>query len=401
MNQQEGTADRTGRASSSGARWERRNVLKAGATGCGFALAGCLERLGFEEQSAWNTPPLIEDRPDAVYVPAGEEEMAAYGQGTAGDYAVSLTYTFPHRFWLVSGERHRVDVQTEDTHHLMMTVWDDATGVVLPADLGLEIVDADGDLVHGDAPWSMLAQRMGFHYGDNVTLPEEGSYTARIQVGPVTTRRTGDLEGRLESTETVEIPFEYARADVRDLELISVPEDEQGTRGALEVMSHGSGNGHEGEHDETGSGDGHGNGAAPAFTGPAISNLPGTRLGTERSGDADITAIETDLERLRDDADADADADTYLAVFPRTPYNDVPLPFTSLSATLEADGETLLEEPLVETLDHEFGHHYGLAIDDLTAADRVTVSVDTAPQVARHDGYETAFFDFEPVSFDQ
>ncbi|MFC7212988.1 hypothetical protein ACFQO4_02685 [Saliphagus sp. GCM10025334] len=378
----------------------RRDALRSAAIAGSLGLAGCLERLGFEEQSAWNTPPLLEDRPDAVYVPPAEEEMATYGQATAGDYSVSLTYTFPHRFWLVSGERQRVDVQTEDTHHLMMTVWDDATGVVLPADLGLEIVDADGDLVHGDAPWSMLAQRMGFHYGDNVTLPEEGSYTARIQVGPVTTRRTGDLEGRLESAETVEIPFEYARADVRELELISVPEDEQGTRGALEVMSHGGGNGHGGEHDETGSGDhGHGNGAAPAFTGPAVSDLPGTRLGTERSGDAAITAIETDLERLSDDADADAD--TYLAVCPRTPYNDIPLPFTSLSVTFEADGETLLEESLVETLDHEFGHHYGLATDDLDAAERVTVSVDTAPQVARHDGYETAFFDFEPVSFDR
>ncbi|QCC56837.1 DUF7350 domain-containing protein [Natronorubrum bangense] len=57
-----------------------------------------------------------------------------------------------------------------------------------------------------------------------------------------------------------------------------------------------------------------------------------------------------------------------------TPYNDIILPLASLSVTIEQDGTNVLEdEPL-------------------------TVSVDTPPQISRHDGYETTFFGFEDVT---
>ncbi|MFP9192743.1 iron transporter [Natronosalvus vescus] len=400
----------------------RRDLLYTTAIGGSLGFAGCLERLGFEEQSAWDTPPMVDDRPDAVYIPSSSEEMGVYGRASDGEYVVELSFTFPHRFWLVAGDRERVDVQPDDTLHLMMTVWDDVTGVVLPVDMGLEIVDADGDLVHGDTPWSMLSQRMGFHYGDNVTLPGEGRYTARMSVGPVTTRRTGDLEGRLESLSTLEVDFEYARSDIHDLSLNLTDEDERGTRGALPLMDHSDHGDHAGEsngdrdesdghdsdddshsdHDDHGDHDDshsdhddHGDHTDhPTSRGPAVDSLHGTLLGTETTGDAAIAALVTDLERFSENGDP------YLAVCPRTPYNDVILPFMSLSTTFEAEGSTLLESRLVETIDHEFGHHYGLAAGELEQADRVTVTVDTPPQVSRHDGYETAFFEFDPITFE-
>ena len=382
----------------------RRDLLYTTAIGGSLGFAGCLERLGFEEQSAWDTPPMVDDRPDAVYIPSSSEEMGVYGRASDGEYAVELSFTFPHRFWLVAGDRERVDVQPEDTLHLMMTVWDDVTGVVLPVDMGLEIVDADGELVHGDTPWSMLSQRMGFHYGDNVRLPGEGAYTARMSVGPVTTRRTGDLEGRLEPLSTLEVDFEYARSDIHDLSLNLTDEDERGALGALPLMDHGDHDDHDGhsDHDDHDNHDDDHNDHHPTSRGPAIDTLPGTVLGTETTGDAAISAVVTDLERFVDEdtADEDQSEGPYLAVCPRTPYNDIILPFMSLSTTLEADGSTLLESRLVETIDHEFGHHYGLVAGDLEEADRVTVTVDTPPQVSRHDGYETAFFEFESVTFD-
>jgi len=98
------------------------------------------------------------------------------------------------------------------------------------------------------------------------------------------------------------------------------------------------------------------------------------------------------------DADRFTDGSSYLAISPRTPYNDIFLPFTSLSAAVEGSGSVRQNE-LVEALDHEIGHHYGVAIDDLAAGDRVTVSVDSPPQVSRHDGYETAFFNFDELSY--
>ncbi|MFC6718298.1 hypothetical protein ACFQGT_11710 [Natrialbaceae archaeon GCM10025810] len=399
----------------------RRGFLRgaAVATGAGsFGLAGCLEQLGFEEESGWNTPALVDDRPEnAVYVPAAEEEMASYGTATEGRYAVRLTYTFPHRFWLVgdgssrvtSEGTERVEVETDDSMHLMLTTWDRETGVVLPVDASIDL-RRDGESVTRFNPWPMLSQRMGFHYGDNVSLPEEGEYTSRIRVGPVSADRTGHLEGALEESAELEVPFEYAHSKVTSLGFDRVDRDRWGEPGAVDPMDHGHDHGEGGDHDQGESGDGshedhgdHGSGGdgettPPAMTGPAVDELPGESLGTERSADAAISALRTDLERF---AGGDSDSTgAYLAVLPRTPYNDVPIPFTSFSATVERDGSTLVEDArLEETLDHEFGHHYGVGLESLESGDEVTVSIDTPPVVSRHDGYETAFFEFEDVTY--
>jgi len=125
--------------------------------------------------------------------------------------------------------------------------------------------------------------------------------------------------------------------------------------------------------------------------GVPIEDLPGQVFEPQRSGDATFAALVSDADRF-------TDGSSYLAISPRTPYNDIFLPFTSLSAAVEGSGSVRQNE-LVEALDHEIGHHYGVAIDDLAAGDRVTVSVDSPPQVSRHDGYETAFFNFDELSY--
>ncbi|MFC4438054.1 MULTISPECIES: iron transporter [Natrialbaceae] len=361
---------------------DRRDILRGTAAACTLGAAGCLERLGFEEESAWANPPLVEDRPNAVYLPASAEEMGVYGTTSEGDVALELSYTFPHRFWVPGQGGSRVEVDADDSIHLMLTVWDVETGTVLPVDVTLELRQ-EGEQIDGvgGSPWPMLSQRMGFHYGDNVRLPGEGEYTLSARVGPVDAVRTGAFEGRLNEPVTLEVAFAFDRSDIHDLEFTLVDEDRRGERDALPLMDHEAGHGH---------GDGNGS-PPPTSRGPPVDDLPGDLLGTERSADAKISAVEADLERFGDDS--------YLAVFPRTPYNDVVLPLTSLTATIDRDGSTAREEPLSETLDHEFGHHYGTAIDPLEASDEVTVAVDAPPQVSRHDGYETAFFEFEDVTF--
>jgi len=81
----------------------------------------------------------------------------------------------------------------------------------------------------------------------------------------------------------------------------------------------------------------------------------------------------------------------YLAVSARTPYNRLVIPAMALTGTLERGGETVFEDELVRTLDPDLGYHYGAAIGSVESGDDLTVSVDTPPQVARHEGYETAF----------
>jgi hypothetical protein len=63
-----------------------------------------------------------------------------------------------------------------------------------------------------------------------------------------------------------------------------------------------------------------------------------------------------------------------------------------------SDGETVLSASLAPGLDPEVGFHYGVAAPDLTGEEEVTVEVTTPPQVARHEGYETAFFNTPTVS---
>lgn len=382
---------------------KRRGFLRGASVVGGLSLAGCLDRLGFEEESAWRDPPMVDDRPDAVYLPASTEEMARYGSVDDGEYAVDLSYTFPHRFWTVSGsDTNRVTVGTDDTMHLMCTVWDPQTHTVLPVDMQVEIA-RDGDVVESYVPWPMLSQRMGFHYGDNVVLPEEGSYTARIQVGPVLARRIGEFDGRFESAATLEIDFDYERADIHELDFELTDHERRGERGALPLMDHGGGgdrhedgdgSSHEdddGTHGENGS-NGTGAGHPPTSKGVAVDDIPGRLVGTERSADAEISVVVTDLDRLA------GDATEYLGVTIRTPHHGIVLPLTSVSAVVERDGEVVFEGNLRETMDHEFGHHYGAGHEGVEDGDRLTVSIDAPPQISRHDGYETAFFDFEDVT---
>ncbi len=377
----------------------RRDLLRGVAVAGGIGIAGCLERLGFEEQSAWANPPIVDDRPDAVYLPAGIEEMGHYGITTDGDYALFAGYTIPHRFWIPGEGGSMVDVDTDDSLHLMLSVWDRETELVLPVDMHLEILD-DGTPIDGvgSSPWPMISQRMGFHYGDNVPLPGDGSYTLEASVGPVDLQRTGVLENRLEERVTLSIEFEYAESDVHDIDVELFDEDRRGEREAVPLMDHAGDDAHDhgGDHDDEHSDhgdDGHNEMTHPPTSrGPPIDDLPGNLLGTERTGDAAVSALLVDDDRFEADG-------SYLAICPRTPYNDVILPFTSLSVAIDrADGDTE-ETSLTEALDETIGHHYGTAVEEVESGDELTLSIDTPPQVSRHDGYETAFFEFEDVTY--
>ncbi|MFB6132477.1 MAG: hypothetical protein ABEJ44_03625 [Halanaeroarchaeum sp.] len=87
----------------------------------------------------------------------------------------------------------------------------------------------------------------------------------------------------------------------------------------------------------------------------------------------------------------------YLAVSPRTPYNRYGLPFMGLSATATRNGSTIVETPLRAGLDPALSLHYGAVVDALEPGDEVEIAVETPPQMARHEGYETAFIEMPPV----
>jgi len=344
-----------------------RNSRRAFLAGLGAAgaagLAGCA---GFSLESGNQEPPLVENRPDAVYMPTHTEGMEMAGMASGGGYKCALTYNFPHRFWTITGnDTTQVAVGEDDSLHLMPVVWHAETGIV-PSDVNPKVeVTRDGESVIGGLnPWAMISQNMGFHFGDNVQLPRQGEYDVTVTVGEGSSRRTGTLTEA--GPAEFEFTLDYQRSELRDLPYNQIDESGQGTRGAVEPMEMEM---------------------MPVRQAPPVDDLPGTGHGTTESGDA-VMAV----QRLDDAARFGGDAgQQYLAVSPRTPYNRFPLPLMSLSATLTRDGETVYDDYLDEWLDGDLGIHYGAAVDRVESGDELTISVDTPPQLSRHEGYETAF----------
>ncbi|WP_135666894.1 iron transporter [Halorhabdus rudnickae] len=351
----------------------RRTLLKQGAAvSGGLLLSGCLEQLGFETQSAWRDPPLVEDRPDAVYYPAIIEGMGIYGTTIAGNLGFALMHSFPHRFWNLTGSRKtKVVVQSDDSVHLMASVWDTETRTILPVDVSVEISNSDGQVFSTNL-WPMISPNMGFHYGDNIALPGEGQYDVMLQVGPLQTARTDPLTDRFTQGQSATMQFTFDTSVTYNLEIRRLGE-KAGTRGTVDLMDMEM---------------------VPEPVVPPTSELPGRLLHEGQSGDARMLVALVDGDHRFSDAGG-----PYLFVSPRTPYNRVMLPRMALSVTINRRGVTITQGPLQATLDPNLGSIYGTALDELRSGDTIGIAVETPPQLARHDGYETAFINMEPIEF--
>ena len=289
----------------------------------------------------------------------------------AGNYRFALMYAAPHVFWNVNGtELSRTAIEQGDSLHLMGIVWDPKTQTVLP-ETGLSVeVTKNGELVSEEVIYPMLSQRMGFHYGGNFKLTGDGTYTAKLSVGGVSIRRTGAFERRFGKPASVEIQFPF---NEKTRKAVTSPKAPQaGEPGAVDPMKMGT---------------------IPAAFAPSKPELPGTFVGRADSGDAVflITEVKPNKSPLEN-------GKAYLAVSARTPYNRLVLPAMALSARVNRGGKTVFEGPLKRTLAPELNYHYGAAIDGLQSSDVLTISVETPPQAARHEGYEEAFLDMPPMN---
>ncbi|RKD97232.1 iron transporter [Halopiger aswanensis] len=353
----------------------RRDVLRLGAIGTvsGAALgplAGCLESL--EREDAWRR--LVVDPPDGVYVPPKRDEMVPYGSETIDGREITALATRPHSFWTVTGdERTRADLHDDHSLHLMVRVRDVATNAIVPTSVSVT-VRRNGERVDRRTLWPMLSQRMGFHYGDNVALAGDGSYEATVRVGGADCRTADPSADRLGQPATATFALEFSREEIESLERTLVDADERDDGDALEPME---------PTDEDRD--------RPAAVAPSIESFPGDPLTVETGGDVRFPAVVVDGVPAITDG-------PYLAVVPQTAYNGYVLPFASLSVTGRSGERTMIDEPTRETIAPELGHHYGLALEGLGAdrIDDISFTLEP-PQVARHEGYETAFLEHERV----
>lgn len=351
---------------------DRREYLTGASAILAAASAGCSNLVEVrDDEEPGGEPPVVEDRPDAVYVPTHVEGMEMIGMGEVGDYSVGLMYSFPHRFWTVSGTtRERVDIQEDEDVHLMATVWDPETETVLPVGSGISLsIERDGEFVTERSPWPMISQNMGFHFGDNFSLEGSGTYTVTASIAEMGIDRYGDFDGRFEEGGSAELEFEFAVSNLEDVSFERL-DDRAGERDALDLM----------EMD-----------VIPTSVAPEPADLPGRVVGEGESGDATFVVAAVEESPFVDGEG------TYLLVSPRTPYNRIPLPMMSLSATLERDGDVVYDGSLRASIEPGAGYHYGTEVDQLSSGDELTIAADSPPQVSRHEGYETAFLDMPAV----
>lgn len=354
---------------------ERRRLLQSLPVAAVGGLAGCLDDAGggttaTDETTTQESTTTTPEGPSGIYVQTFVDEMVTSGMGKDEDLRAMLMLSIPHDFWNVNGsEVEKTESQDADSFHLMATIFDATEEVILPSSASTEVL-ADGETVTQEVTYPMLSQRMGFHYGANFGVDDFGSYTARISFeGMGAVRTTGSLAGKYDESTTVEIPFDWTsdvadQFSIRDL-------DQGGDRGAVRPMDM----------------------PAPQGVAPAKDELPGTVLGAEiRDGANLVTGYVEDGGRFVDDGD-------YLYVSARTRYNGFVVPTMGVEATVTRDGDVVFEDRLVPTLDPDASYHYGAAVDALEPGDEVTVSVPTAAQVARHEGYERAFRQLDAVSF--
>ncbi|WP_255151836.1 DUF7350 domain-containing protein [Halorarius halobius] len=345
----------------------RRRFLAA-AGGATSLLAGCSGITGTPTDTA--TPAGTEDLPDAIYVQKFRETMSMQGMAEAGPYTVAFMYAAPHVFWNVNGSELSKTPRSGDIHG-MAVVFHEPTNTVVP-ETGLSLkVEQGGDLVTQEVIYPMLSQRMGFHYGANFPLSGDGEYTAKVSVGavPDSVALTGDYEGQFRESVDAEIPFAFNEKQREKVEVERL--DAYGRKGAVKPMQMGM---------------------MPQATAPPNDALPGRVIGDPLSDGARLVTTVLD-----GDAASRFGTDAYLAVSARTRYNGLVLPAMTMDATVTRDGETVYDGTLTRTLDPDLGYHYGADVA-VQSGDELELQVTLPPQVARHEGYERALLDFEPVT---
>lgn len=159
----------------------------------------------------------------ASTVPAGvqeqyevlADEVAEKGRTTeSGEWTVHLIAEAAEPWFEVHDDQaHFRAPQDGETHHLEIIPTETATGRIVPdVPITLEVVDADGTVVQRKR--LNFYYSTFFHYADNFTVPEAGSYTLRASLGVPAFNRHG------EEAETPALT-EGATVEFTDVELTS------------------------------------------------------------------------------------------------------------------------------------------------------------------------------------
>jgi hypothetical protein len=191
-------------------------ALAAGLAGCGgddadsatvSASGTAADGHGAHEASATSAAPGRAEQQAA----ASSMRMERLGSATAGDRKVELDASEPVTFSVPEGDRFVEHAPRKgENAHLMLTLSDARSGDRLPdATITLRVTDEAGKVVATGPQYPMFGMGMGIHYGDNVTIPRPGRYTAQLVIGPPRIGRHADVAHRWTTTVKASIPFTW------------------------------------------------------------------------------------------------------------------------------------------------------------------------------------------------
>ena len=360
---------------------KRRTFLHAGLGTIATGAAISAGYMGASTTSVSCEPPLPQNRPQAVYYPSHTEGMRLIGinQPKEGSktlirprYKCALMYSYPHRFWTVMGDkREKVEVRKDDTIHLMASIWDTQSAAPLPnanPSVNISKQDEKGETI---TLWPMLSQNMGFHAGDNVSLSGEGQYSITVDIAPSIKDATVPHKPSSNSIQRFEFEFVYEKQRLSEISSTG-PRPESIQPGAASPMEMNR---------------------VPIAYAPDKQSLPGRFIHELTMGDAIFL-----ISILRENKSS-GNGGTYLMVSPRTPYNRYVLPSMSLTGRGMRGKNVLFDKSLSARVLPDLNYHYGARVERIIAGDTIEITIDTPPQVARHEGYETAFFNMRSKRF--
>ena len=150
-------------------------------------------------------------------VPAGVEEQYTVlaeevaergGRTTSGDWDIAYIVEAAEPWFEVhhGGEKFR-EPTADETHHIEIIPTEKATGRIVPdVPITVQVVDADGNVV--DEQTLNFYHSTFYHYANNFSVPEEGTYTLRATLGVPPFMRHGEEGEQPALSEGAELTFE-------------------------------------------------------------------------------------------------------------------------------------------------------------------------------------------------
>jgi len=212
-----------------GGRSVARLVLSSATVGLIFAVLACGQEPPAEQggsRAAGTTSTTAETTAEATgeaagtvssefqgivdsYAVAHEEIEAEGGETEVGPYRIGYIVEPAEGWWEGDPENLQWrDPSPEETHHLEILPFDPETGLLIPEMEGrLTVLDQNGEEVDSQPLRFYYAEF--YHYANNFSIPESGTYTLRAELEPPDFNRHGseDGEGRV-FTEPVVVEFE-------------------------------------------------------------------------------------------------------------------------------------------------------------------------------------------------